>query len=77
MSKYYEKYHIEKADGSPCDPNAKYFVLRFDKDPYARIALSAYAKAIQVVDPEFAEDIGRILKETEVNPSGTFHPSQY
>ena len=24
------KYHITHADGTPCDPNAQYFVLRLD-----------------------------------------------
>jgi hypothetical protein len=39
----YQKYHVEKADGTPCDPNAQYFVLRIDKDPHARVAVQAYA----------------------------------
>lgn len=28
----YRKYHIAKADGSPTDPNADYFVLRLDEE---------------------------------------------
>lgn len=36
------KYKIEKANGTPLDENARYFVLRYDKDPAALIALKAY-----------------------------------
>jgi hypothetical protein len=43
----YNKYHISKSDGSECDPDAKYFVLRYDKldanGKAARVALKAYA----------------------------------
>jgi hypothetical protein len=39
----YGKYIIQKADGSPIDPHADYFVLRLDTDPYARIAALEYA----------------------------------
>lgn len=48
MSKgWYIKYHITKADGSPVDPNADYFVLRLDKDPAARKAAITYAEACE------------------------------
>lgn len=43
----YGKYIIAKADGSELDPKAKYFVLRYDKDEHAKIALKAYAESIQ------------------------------
>ena len=29
----HQRYHITKADGTPCDPAAVYFVLRLDKVP--------------------------------------------
>lgn len=44
--KLFGRYKIEKADGGPIDPEAKYFVLRYDhksKDPEARAALFKYA----------------------------------
>lgn len=41
----YCKYHITKAGGSPCDPEACYFVLRLDTDTAARVAARAYAEA--------------------------------
>lgn len=42
-NRLYNKYKIEKTDGTPIDPNAEYFVLRPDKDPLARKAVRAYA----------------------------------
>lgn len=50
----HQKYVVKKADGSPVDPNAMYFVLRLDNgssDPdhvdACQQAASAYARAIQ------------------------------
>ncbi len=48
------KYAISHTDGSPCDPNAKYFVLRLDyhegMDEYhiacCRVAAEVYARGI-------------------------------
>lgn len=51
------KYHIEKVDGSPVDPEAEYFVLRLDKDPHARVAAMAYAESVRRVNYQFADDI--------------------
>ncbi len=42
----YGKYIIEKANGEPLDPEAKYFVLRYDKgtkDSAAKEAMWRYA----------------------------------
>jgi hypothetical protein len=44
--KLINKYKIEKTDGTPVDPDALYFVLRYDfktKDNFARAALRKYA----------------------------------
>lgn len=57
MSNLYNKYRIEKADGSPVDPNADYFVLRLDKDPHALVAARAYAKSIELEDEDLAKDL--------------------
>lgn len=59
MAKLYEKYApLKKADGSPTDPKAQYFVLRIDTDPAAREALATYANAIERAgDGEFAEEL--------------------
>jgi len=57
MDRLYKKYHITKADGSPCDDEAQYFVLRLDTDSAARAAAVTYANCIVVDKPEFANDI--------------------
>lgn len=65
----YRKYSITKANGSPCDSNAKYFVLRLDwngsdKDHVeaCRMAARAYIKnapeRLQKVASELAKWIG-------------------
>lgn len=55
------KYFIQKirkgGGVSPVAKRAKYFVLRFDKDPHARVAMAAYADSVEAVNPKFAEDI--------------------
>jgi hypothetical protein len=51
----YQKYIIQKNDGSPVDPNAQYFVLRIDTDPNARKAVLRYASLISESDPGFAD----------------------
>lgn len=53
----YNKYIIQKSDGSPVDPNAQYFVLRIDTDVYAQIAVMAYAQSIEKRDRDFAEEL--------------------
>jgi len=40
----YNKYVVTKADGSPTNPRADYFVLRLDTDPLARRAARQYAR---------------------------------
>lgn len=51
------KYNISKTNGNPIDPEAEYFVLRFDKDPHALKALYAYAKSVQFDNPELYADL--------------------
>ena len=53
----YRKYEIRKADGTPVDPDAKYFVLRYDKDRHARIAMASYAKSVLVENADLAREI--------------------
>ena len=57
MSGLYRKYIITKADGSPTDPKADYFVLRLDTDPRARHAARTYARDVESKNPELAADI--------------------
>jgi len=60
----YGKYRIAKADGSPTDPGAQYFVLRIDTDQAARMALFTYADYIEHDQPEFAAELRQWLDDT-------------
>jgi NTP pyrophosphatase (non-canonical NTP hydrolase) len=60
---WFSKYIIQKRSGHPVDPKAKYFVLRFDKDPHALRALFSYMESVRVDNPKFACDIGDRIKE--------------
>lgn len=40
------KYHIQKANGNPIDPNADYFVLRLDDGGSDPLHIEACRKAI-------------------------------
>ena len=51
------KYIITKVSGKPVDPKAKYFVLRYDEDPHAVVAIKAYIKSIRKENTELARDL--------------------
>lgn len=60
----HQRYIISKTDGSPVDKGAEYFVLRLDDgggDPAhvmaCRVAVLAYAQAIQAHLPKLARDL--------------------
>ena len=57
MEGIYGKYKIEKTNGKPLDDNAKYFVLRYDKDPHAIKAMEAYANSISEENYTLAMEI--------------------
>lgn len=42
----FKKFNVTKADGSPTDPKARYFVLRLDDDEAARSAALEYIRWI-------------------------------
>jgi len=63
MTTLFDKYKIEKRDGTLIDPNAQYFVLRLDTDYHARVALEAYANSVRESDAEFAQEIDAKLKQ--------------
>ena len=60
-----QKYIVAKADGSPVDPKAVYFVLRLDTDPHARVAAAAYAASVKATNPTLARDIWAKIDEAE------------
>lgn len=61
----YDKYRIEKADGSPVDPDGVYFVLRLDGDSdYAsasRLALATYSCSIGTTNRKLADDLFNLV----------------
>lgn len=58
-----QKYIITKVSGKPTDPDAKYFVLRYDEDPHAVRALMTYIRSIEIENPELAADLIDELEE--------------
>lgn len=58
---FYRKYHITKADGSPTDPKADYFVLRLDEDnPWGhacREAVLGLARNLRNEFPQLTSDL--------------------
>lgn len=62
MKGFYHKYTVTKANDKPIDPDARYFVLRYDTDIHARRALRAYAVSVHEDNPEFARDLFREIR---------------
>ena len=58
---------MKKADGSPIDPEAKYIILRYDKDDEwgraARGALRRFARSIGAEMPELYESLIKEMDE--------------
>ena len=61
----YAKYHVERNKGDK--PGARYFVLDYRHDRFAREALAAYAAACEAEFPSLAADLIRELSDTAVN----------
>lgn len=61
-----DKYTITKTSGEPVDPTARYFVLRYDADPHARVALAAYAESVRADNQQLADDLVAELHELEL-----------
>ena len=60
-----DKYVVEKADGTPVDPEAQSFVLRLDTDPNARVAARAYARSVVRENNQFAQELTDWVWEME------------
>ena len=64
----FKRYKVSKADGSKADPNAKYFVMRYDhaaNDPIhrdaCRKAILRYAELIRDHLPELGSDLEKAI----------------
>ncbi len=55
------KYDIRKTSGEPLHPDAKYFVLRYDKDPNAVVAMLAYAHGLVGDNTPFVKQLLQTL----------------
>jgi len=62
MAGLFKKYVITKADGSPVDPEAVYFVLRLDTDPHAEKAAETCAASVESENPDLASDLRYMLE---------------
>ena len=66
----YNRYIVSKANGKPIDPEAKYFVMRYDADGKdaihtraCRKAIMVYAMAISAHLPELSIDLHKVVSE--------------
>lgn len=66
MAGLINKYIISKTDGSPVDPDAKYFILRLDPNGNkehviaCRKAINTYLQAIREYLPELSHDLYKL-----------------
>jgi hypothetical protein len=52
----YQKYRVTRgSDGGLC--SGRFFVLKYDTDPHARVAVRAYADSVEEQNPTLARDI--------------------
>lgn len=69
MTGLYRKYSVKRVDGRDLPggdkEKARYFVLDYVHDPYARYALAAYADNCELNITELADGIRAALRETK------------
>lgn len=53
----YQKYKIERNDGTPIQEGSEFFVLRVDSDPHARSAMALYASLVARENLALGEEI--------------------
>jgi len=76
----YPKYVVRKANNEPLDPEARYFVLRYDNDPDALYAATLWAirkgnwalvedfrKEMKNVKGKQTEDLGKGISDEELS----------
>jgi hypothetical protein len=59
------RYLLRYSDGREVPANAKNFVLSYDEDPHARVALAAYAESVAAENPRLAADIRAELDHSQ------------
>jgi hypothetical protein len=69
----YAKFNVERTDGSSAPggrhDRCAYFVLDLEHDPFAKVALKAYATACAETHPGLARDLTRIALAERSDPS--------
>ena len=65
-SKIHGKYTVTRKDGTEIDPNAHYFVMRFDIDLNARKAILAYADLLKASEPVLAAELRGSIEMMEL-----------
>jgi len=55
----YDKYKVYK-DGTE-EPIMDCFILRYDRDHHARVALAAYAESVRAENEELSDDLRAVL----------------
>lgn len=67
-----QKYIIQKVSGKEVNPNAKYFVLRYDSEQSdkeferaSKTALAVFAECIEDSIPELANDLREAIKPSD------------
>lgn len=77
-----KKYNIEPADGSKPNPDAKYFVLRYDRFmgdkkflKANRLSLSKFIREIMPTHPKLAEELWDAISDEIIAEAGLIKPS--
>jgi hypothetical protein len=56
----YGKFHVRK-DGE-MGPILNCFILRYDRDHHARVALAAYAESVRAENEKLSDDLRAVLR---------------
>ena len=63
------RFVVTRADGKPCRPGARYFVLDIGgADPHALAAAKCYADSVRAENPELAADLDAMLADPAAIP---------
>ncbi len=64
-----DRFRVTRTDGKPVRPEARYLVLDYANDPYAKMAVATYAGCIHSDNPKLADDLFDALLNPENWPS--------
>jgi hypothetical protein len=74
------RFAVSRADGRPCNPRARYFVLDLGVnedgsalDPHAHVAAEAYADSVAAHNAELSADLKRMLGPAGWPPESAQH----